>query len=262
VTVIGVPYHLDEYRPALDFPLAPDLVVTADLAGADVWARLGTIYQNVADHVAAATRAGGRPVVMSGDCTTALGTMAGLQRAGVTAGVVWLDAHGDVQTLETTASGYLGGIPLRVLAGYRPELISGRLGLRPVPEPQIALVGARDLDPPEAAYLAGAPVRQLALAGLDPADLPGGPLYLHLDLDVVDAAAVPGLLFPAPGGPAPQEVMAAVARVLGTGRVAAVGIACTWHDGHGAAAAVAPGLAAALAGRTEPGGRAGAARAG
>ena len=177
---------------------------------------------------------------MSADCTTALGTMAGLQRAGVMAGIVWLDAHGDVQTLETTSSGYLGGIPLRVLAGYRPELIAARLGLAPVPEPEIALVGARDLDPPEADYLAGAQIRQLPVAGPAAAALPAGPLYLHLDLDVIDPAAVPGLLFPAPGGPAPREVMAALARVLATGRVAAVGIGCTWSAGHGAAAAVGP----------------------
>jgi arginase family enzyme len=81
-------------------------------------------------------------VVVSGDCTTALGTVAGLQRPGADPGIVWFDAHGDVQTLETTASGYLGGLPLRLLAGYRPELIAAPLGLRPVPERQILLAGA------------------------------------------------------------------------------------------------------------------------
>jgi len=192
VTVILVPYHLDEHQPDLDYPLEPDVVATAGRPAGDVWERLGTLYSNVAAQVAATARTGGRPVVISGDCTTSLGTMAGLQRAGVDAGIVWFDAHGDVQTLETTSSGYLGGIPLRVLAGYRPELIAGRLGLRAVPESQIALVGARDLDPPEVAYLAGAQIRQLPTAGLDAAQLPGGPLYLHVDLDVIDCArAIP-----------------------------------------------------------------------
>jgi arginase len=248
MTVILAPYHLDEHLPDLDFPLEPGIVAAPGPLAGDVWERLGTIYSNVAALVTADARAGGRPVVMSGDCTTALGTMAGLQRAGLDAGIVWFDAHGDVQTLETTTSGYLGGIPLRVLAGYRPELISGRLGLRAVPEPRIALVDARDLDPPEAAYLAGARIRQLPVAGLDPADLPGGPLYLHLDLDVIDPGALPGLLFPAPGGPGPAAVTAALREVLGTGRVAAVGIACTWRPGHGAAAAARAVLDAALAG--------------
>ena len=96
--------------------------------------------------MASAAGHGACPVVVSGDCTTALSTMAGLQRAGIDAANVWLDAHGDVQTLETTASGYLGGLPLRLLVGYRPGLIAAGLGLRSVPEHRIVLVGARDLD--------------------------------------------------------------------------------------------------------------------
>jgi arginase len=121
-------------------------------------------------------RRGNCPVVVSGDCTTSIGTMAGLQRAGVDAGIVWLDAHGDVQTLETTASGYLGGLPLRLLAGYRPELIADRLGLRPVPERQV----------------------------------PEGPLYVHLDLDLIDPGALPGLRYPAAGGASAAEAARAI----------------------------------------------------
>jgi arginase len=142
VDVIGVPYHLDEYLPDLDLPLAPAAVVTADLPPGDPWERLAFLYSRVARAVA-----GGPAVVESGDCTTALGTVAGLHHAGVDPAIVWFDAHGDVQTLETTASGYLGGLPLRLLAGYRPELIAGRLGLRPV---------ARHVAPDLAAALAGA----------------------------------------------------------------------------------------------------------
>ena len=85
--------------------------------------------------------------------------MAGLQHAGLDPAIVWFDAHGDVQTLETTTSGYLGGLPLRLLMppGYRPGLICDRLGLRPVPEDRVVPAGARDLDPPEADYLARPP---------------------------------------------------------------------------------------------------------
>jgi arginase len=245
--VIGVPYHLDEYLPGLDVPLRAGHTVTAKFSSDDVWDRLAVLYGAVADAVADAARRGERPVVVSGDCTTALGTVAGLQRAGAVAGIVWFDAHGDVQTLETTASGYLGGLPLRLLVGYRPELIAARLGLRPVPERQALLVGARDLDPPEVSYLEGAAIRQAEIADLDRASLPEGPLYLHVDLDVIDSAAVPGLRYPAPGGPSPGQVADAVRWVLGTGRVAAVGLACTWHPGNDAAARVGPHLAAAIA---------------
>ena len=254
MTVIGVPWHLDEYLPGLDVPLAADTVIRPDLPPGDVWGRLAALYSRLADAVAGTAGLGARPVVVSGDCPTALGIMAGLQRAGIDAGIVWLDAHGDLQTLETTTSGYLGGLPLRLLAGYRPELIARRLGLRAVPEDQITLAGARDLDPPEAAYLAGARIRQVQVEELDtgdrPAgdrpggDLPAGPLYLHVDLDVVDSAQLPGLRYPAPGGPGPAQVAGALRAVLGTGRVAAVGIACTWYPGHSAADRIRPYLAA------------------
>jgi arginase len=246
MTVILVPYHLDEHLPDLDVPLRAAEVVTADLPAEDTWGRLAALYDATAGAVAAAARRGSLPVVVSGDCTTALATMAGLQRGGAEPGIVWLDAHGDVQTPETTASGYLGGFPLRLLAGYRPELIAVPLGLRPVPERQILLVGARDLDPPEVAYLRTAEIRQADVPGLDTAELPSGPLYVHLDLDVIDPGEIPGLRFPAPGGPTAGQVTGALHGLLDTGRVAAVGVACTWHPSHGAAAHIGSYLSSVL----------------
>ena len=246
MSVIQVPYHLDEYLPDLDVPLPPDVVLTPDLPGGDMWGRLGALYSSLAAAVAGEAGRGVRPVVMSGDCTTALGTMSGLQRAGVDAGIVWFDAHGDVQTLETTTSGYLGGLPLRLLVGYRPELIATRLGLRAVPEHQVTLVGARDLDPPEVSYLASAQIRRCGVDELDAAGLPGGPLYVHVDLDVIDPAQLPGLRFPAPGGPGAAQLAGALNVLLGTGRVAAIGVACTWYPGHSAAAQLGDHLGAAL----------------
>lgn len=109
------------------------------------------------------------------------------------------------------------------------------------------LVGARDLDPPEITYLAQAAIGRAEVAGLDAAALPGGPLYIHVDLDVIDPAEAPGLRFPAPGGPGTAAVTDALRTVLATGRAAAVGIACTWHPGHRAAARVGPHLEEVLA---------------
>ena len=247
MSVIQVPYHLDEYLPDLDVPLPPGAVINPDLPAGAVWDRLTALHSSRAAAVAGAAGSGGRPVVLSGDCTTALGTVSGLQRAGLEAGIVWFDAHGDVQTLETTTSGYLGGLPLRLLVGYRPELIATRLGLRAVPEHQVTLVGARDLDPPEVSYLASAQIRRCGVGELDAAGLPGGPLYVHLDLDVIDPAQLPGLRFPAPGGPGPAQLAGALNALLGTGRVAAIGVACTWYPGHSAADRVRQHLGTALA---------------
>jgi arginase len=244
--ILRVPYHIDEYLPDLDLPLRADEEISGDLPRGDGWERLAFLYSAVADAVADAAGRSAPPVVVSGDCTTSLGTVAGLQRAGIDAGIVWLDAHGDVQTLETTASGYLGGYPLRLLMGYRPELIAAGLKLRPVAEHRVLLVGARDLDPPEVTYLAGASIGRAEAADLDAAELPGGPLYVHVDLDVIDPGDLPGLRYPAPGGPGLVEVATTLRALFSIDRVAAVGIACTWHPGHGAAAIVDPYLRAAL----------------
>jgi arginase len=245
---ILVPYHLDEYLPTLDVPVAPEATVLAELTGGDTWQRLTQLYDEVAARIASVVRAGGRPAVASGDCTTALGTVAGLQRAGVDPALVWFDAHGDVQTVETTTSGYLAGMVLRILAGYRPELIAGPLGLRPVPEERIVLVDARDLDPPEAVYLEQSAIRRSTVPRLAADDLPAGPLYLHLDADVVDPAEVPGLRYPTPGGPDLDAVTSALARVIATGRVAAIGLACTWYPGQGGATRIGQPIEDLLAG--------------
>jgi arginase len=246
MTIIGVPYHLDEYLPDLDLPLQPNQVVTAGLPAGDPWERMAVLQSAVAGTVAGEVASGACPVVMSGDCNTSAGIMAGLQRAGADPAIVWFDGHGDVQTLETTTSGYLGGLALRLLIGYRPELIATRLGLRPVPEERIVLAGARDLDPPEVTYLAGAAIRRREVAGLTAADLPAGPLYVHVDLDVIDAAALPGLRFPVPGGPDAAQLAATLRVLLATGQVAALGISCSWHPGHASARHVAAQLSAVL----------------
>ena len=248
MTVIGVPYHLDEYLPDLDLTPEPAELITPELPTGEIWSRLAALYTSVARAVTRARADDGRPVVVaSGDCLTALGTVAGLQAADADPAVVWFDAHGDVQTPETTSSGYLAGMSLRLLTEYRPELIASRLGLRPVPEDRIVLVGARDLDPPEVTYLDQAPIRRRQVTDLSVADLPDGPLYVHVDLDVIDAAQLPSLRYPTPGGPDAGQVADALSLLFGTGCVAAVGIACSWFPGHGAARLITPYLEIALA---------------
>src|SRR6266536_527225 len=132
MTRILVPYHLDERLPDLDVPVTPDVTVTVDLPEGDPWGRMARLYEAVAATVAETVRGGARPTVVSGDCTTSLGVVAGLQWAGLDPAIVWFDAHGDVQTLETTASGYLGGLPLSIQVGYRPELLAAAISLAPV----------------------------------------------------------------------------------------------------------------------------------
>ncbi|WP_344829564.1 arginase family protein [Actinocorallia longicatena] len=232
-----MPYHLDERLLELDVPVEADETITLELAEGLPWRRMAVLYDTVADVVAAAVKDGEVPYVYSGDCTTSFGTVAGLQRAGIDPSIVWFDAHGDVHTPQTTLSGYLGGMPLRLLTGACPEVIAVLLGLRPVPEEKITLVDARDLDDPEAAYLEGSAITHCEIGDLV---VPEGPIYLHVDFDVVDPEQVPGLLFPAKGGPSLKKVARAVRKVLDSGRVVAFGGACTWAPGQGAGEAVRP----------------------
>ncbi|MEV0719837.1 arginase family protein [Asanoa sp. NPDC050611] len=239
MTIIGVPYHQDE-RLADDHVPLPAGAARVDpvLPAGAVWERLTALHGAVAERVATAIRAGDVPTVVSGDCLVALGTLAGVQRAGIDPGLVWFDAHGDVHTLDTTTSGYLGGLALRLASGAHDDLVAGPLGLRPVPVERTVLVGARDLDPAEVAYLdsgAGPALRAVDDLG----ELPDGPLVLHVDLDVIDAGDLPGLLFPAPGGPSTSDVRAAMGRILATGRVVALDIACPWHPAPSAGAQAA-----------------------
>jgi arginase len=232
VTVIVVPYHQDERLPAGLMPLpelGDHLVLDPDLKPGELWSRLGALADAVAAQVALAVAAGNPTTVLSGDCLVALGTLAGVQRAGIDPALVWLDAHGDVHTLQSSTSGYLGGLSLRLALGAHAELLADPLGLRPVSEDRTVLVGARDLDPAEEQFLATAAVRRSTVQSMTADLAPEGPLVLHIDLDVVNPAALPGLLFPAAGGPPAAEVIDAVRRILATGRVAALDVACTWH---------------------------------
>lgn len=232
---ILVPYHLDERLTEVDAPITPDVTITEELPDGDPWTRMAHLYETVAATVANAARRGVRPIVASGDCTTSFGTVAGLQRAGFEPSIVWYDAHGDVNTVESSPSGYLGGVPLRMLTGVDRPLMADRLGLRDIPEERITLVDGRDLDPPEADYLKHSAIRQCPV---DDVAIPDGPIYLHIDFDVV--GDLPGLLFPAPGGPSLTALTESVRKVIDTGRVEAIGAACTWRPDAGNGERVRP----------------------
>ena len=217
-----MPYHHAEPLPALAQAFAADdaVVVSKGPAGAMVT----RLYEMTAERVAAGDDA---IVVVSGDCTTSLATVAGLQRRGLSPGVIWIDAHGDFHTPRTTRSGYLGGMALAMLTGRAGASLANAIGLHAVAESACVLVDARDLDPAERDALDASAVRRIALDGLATAALPEAPWYVHLDIDVADPAELPPLRFPAPGGPSLAAVAAALRALAARGAIAAVGLACT-----------------------------------
>src|SRR3712207_4507470 len=199
--LLTVPYHLDERLDRFDLGVPADREVTADLPPGDPEARMAVLYEQVA--AAVGDRAA---VVASGDCTTRLGVLTALQRAGRDVGVVWFDAHADFHTADTTQSGYLGGFPLALAVGRGELTLPAALGLRPVPEDRVVLVDARDTDPGEHDLLARSRVTRTTVAGL-PSVVPDGDLYVHVDVDVCAPAELPDLRYPADGGTTVDELV-------------------------------------------------------
>ena len=220
--LIVTPWHLDEHIPAFPVPAGVTETISPTPGG------MTKRYQAVADAAARAAR----PLLLSGDCPAALGVVAGLQRRHRDLAVVWLDAHGDFNTPAITISGYLGGMALAMLTGRAPELFGDALGLRPVADRHVVLADARDLDPAEQDALTASQVRRVPAdpaalaAALD--GLGGMPVYLHLDVDVMDSGQLPGLRFPAGPGPSVAEIEECLAAVRASGEVMAAGIACAW----------------------------------
>jgi arginase family enzyme len=148
---------------------------------------------------------GNVPLLLAAECSIALTTLGTALEHRPEAMVLWLDAHGDFNTPATTPSGYLGGM---CLAGACREWDPG-LGTPIAPE-RVVLAGVRDLDPRErellegsAATVVGASVVETLVAVQNAID--GAPVYVHLDLDVLDPSVFPAQ-FPAPGGLAPEKL--------------------------------------------------------
>lgn len=226
--LIVAPWHLDEHLPAFPVPANATQAIRPDLASGTVAARMSLLHREVADAVARAAR----PLVLSGDCPTARATVAALQRRHRDLAVLWLDAHGDFNTPAISTSGYIGGMALAMLTDRTPGLFDDSLGLRPVPEASVVLADARDLDPAERDALAASRVRRVpadraaitaALGELGPV-----PVFLHLDIDVIDGAQLPGARFPSGPGPSLDQIEECLAATCATATIAAAHIACAW----------------------------------
>jgi arginase family enzyme len=139
-------------------------------------------------------------VLLASDCTIAMGTLPALAHARPDAWVLWIDAHGDFNSPDTTLSGFLGGM---CLAGACGVWETG-LGIGPEPS-QIIVCGARELDPDERNLLEVNAVRLLE-PGPAIELLKGRPVFIHLDLDVLDPSVLPGSSFPVPDGMEEEEL--------------------------------------------------------
>ncbi len=224
------PFYLEEPVERL-VEMAPDdwTVQRPVLTGSDVQARLSQIHAPLALAVDAALREGERPVVLSGDCCVTIPVVAGLQRAGLSPTLIWFDAHGDFNTWETSPSGFLGGMPLAMIAGRGEMRMPEAVGMTPLAEEDIILVDARNLDREEQAALEASKVVHVKeAASLFETALPGGPLYVHFDTDILPAEEAPAMNYPVPGGPNAAIMQSIFTRPAATERVVAASMSA-WN---------------------------------
>ena len=196
------------------------------------------------------------PIVLAGNCNTAVGTLAGL---GFGVGVAWFDAHGDFNTPETTTSGFLDGTAVAIITGRCWKQLTATIpGFRPVPDERVCLVGARDIDSLEGQLLAESSVDVIAPDKIR-SDLPRAlnsigqhvdEMYVHLDLDVLDAQVASANKFAVSGGLTVEDVEYALSQIAQTFRIAGVTLSAydPAADTDGAAATAAIRLICSAAG--------------
>lgn len=151
------------------------------------------------------------PLILAGNCIVAVGAVAALGQPRV----LWLDAHADLNTPDSTRSGFLDGMALSILLGRCWGALAREIGLQALAEDRIHLMGARDLDPAETEFLASSSVHRLT-TGAEAADfdLNGRETcYLHVDLDVLDPTVGTANRYSVAGGIGLDRLLTFVERV-------------------------------------------------
>jgi arginase len=210
--------------------------------------------RTLADGVAASVREGAFPVVVGGECTLIAGALSGALAADDALSLVYFDAHGDFNTLATTPSHYIAGMVLAHVCGrsVAPLLFPGS---RRIADDHVALVGARALDAGELGNLDRSRVLRIAFDA-EQRDASGlvawtrrRPVWLHLDVDVIDPHDFPAVAFPAVGGPSLVAVADVIRQVFSVSDVR--GLSLCGYDaradaGHALAAPLVDLLGAAV----------------
>ena len=237
MTTIASPYFMGDRMHEFAVPM-PHTTLVPDFPDGDAQHRMASLYGYLATLVASIED----PVVYAGDCVSIIGVLAGLARRDVHPTLVFFDAHGDFHTWDTTPSQFIGGMPLAMVTGRGEQTIMEGAGLTPLPDDRIVLVDARDLDPGEDTAVDASAITVTSTESVMDAIPSDGPLYVHVDLDVVDPSEMPAMNYPAPGGPSLATVAEAVAALAGTGRVVAFSLS-SWNPALPGAHLAAEGAA-------------------
>jgi arginase len=184
----------------------------------------------IAAKVVEESNAGAMPLVLGGDHSVALGTLGGLASLHGTGGVLWIDAHADVNTPETSPSGNVHGMPLAAALGLAgSQFESDAWPLPALDARRVALLGLRQADAGERMLLREAGVRVFTMSEIDrigveratreALDRISGPGFVHvsLDMDALDPEVAPGVGTPVRGGLTYREAHLALELVAESG---------------------------------------------
>ncbi len=177
------------------------------------------------------------PLVLGGDHSIAAGTTAGVseffRQSGQKIGLLWIDAHADMNTPESSPSGNVHGMPLACCIGYGPDALVKLLGFAPKVDPaNVALIGIRDVDEVERGTVKGTGVRAFTMRDIDERGMRTvideavaiachgtAGFHLSLDMDFVDPQYAPGVGTPVRGGATYREAHLAMELICDSGRM-------------------------------------------
>ncbi len=202
---------------------------------------LGPIVQvceELAKVVTETLEAGEFPLVLGGDHSIALGSIAGVTRMHKNVGVIWIDAHADFNTYETTPSGNIHGMILAASVGIGESRLTNMGGWSPkVNKQNIVIVGARDLDPNEQVRLREHAIRVFTMSDIDQkgisevmrqaisiAGQSNDGLHLSLDMDALDPKEAPGVGTPVKGGLTYREAHLAMEMIADSKQLVAMDV--------------------------------------
>jgi arginase len=205
--------------------------------GPDSIPAIAAVCEELARATADAVRSGATPLVLGGDHSLAMGSIAGVASALADrrqrVGVIWLDAHGDINTPESSESGNVHGMPVAHLVGLGDRRLSGISTAHPAVEPgHLVMVGLRDLDPPERRHIRELGITAFTMRAIDERGLQSvmadaidiasrgtGGIHISCDPDWIDPEDAPGVGTPVRGGATFREAHLALEMVSDTGRL-------------------------------------------
>lgn len=239
----GLESLIEEWGGRLIRPVQDIRLTTEQEKQYGAWNRMALANANFAAVVREGLQDNLVTIGLEANCNDLLGMLSGLKYDSDgnarRVGLVFIDAHGDFNVPETTLSGMLGGMPVAVAAGHALHNLRRTTGLEePLPMSDIVWGGVRDLDPLEADRFREYEVQQFSVRDIrelsgnlrkqfdDLADRVDA-VYVHIDMDVLDPAEVPGHGLTVPDGPSSRDLAAAISLMFENPKTAALGLAST-----------------------------------